>query len=305
MSALQASKPQSPTAAIAPAKTGLLVTLGDRVRQTRTRLGITRRALAEQSQVSERYLAQLEIGDGNPSLLVLQRVASALNIALVELLDERPPPAIEWVLLEQLLKELPGTTLQRIRHQLQQELAHTGRSHGARVALIGLRGAGKSTIGAQLAQFCGCPFIELDREIERSAGASLEEIFLLYGQAGYRRHEQRCLRQVLEDHPRCVIATGGSIVSEPETYALLLATCLTVWLKASPEEHMARVVAQGDMRPMSGNSEAMEDLRQILQERNDRYAQADITLDTTDRDTATTFDALRAALGAHPLFAKE
>lgn len=288
-----------------PTESRVLTGLGERVRQARARRGMTRRALAQHSQVSERYLAQLEAGDGNASLLVLHRVAVALNAPLTELIDERPAASIEWVLLEQLLKDLPAATLQRVRHQLQQEITENGRTRGRRIALIGLRGAGKSTLGAQLAAHYARPFVELDREIERSAGASLEEIFLLYGQAGYRRHELRCLEQILEQYPSCVIATGGSIVSEPETYALLLSTCLTVWLKAAPEEHMARVIAQGDMRPMSGNSEAMDDLRRILSERASRYAQADISVDSTGQDITITFNALRDALKVHPLLAKE
>ncbi|MSR12990.1 MAG: helix-turn-helix domain-containing protein [Gammaproteobacteria bacterium] len=281
-----------------------LAGLGTRIRQARARRGMTRRALALHSEVSERYLAHLEGGEGNASFLVLRRVALALKLPLAELVDERPPASIEWALLEQLLKDQPTASLQRIRHQLQREVVHSEHLRGARVALIGLRGAGKSTLGAQVAAHLDRPFIELDREIEVSAGASLEEIFLLYGQAGYRRHEMRCLQRLIEETPRCVIATGGSIVSEPATYSLLLTACTTVWLKASPEEHMARVVAQGDLRPMSGNAEAMDDLRHILLERADRYAQADFTLDTTGKSLTTTFTALLDLLSTPPI-AKE
>ena len=167
-----------------------------------------------------------------------------------------------------------------------------------RIALIGLRGAGKSTLGAKLAKDLGVPFVELDREIEREAGTSLSEIFLLYGQAGYRRYERRSLEKVLEKHERCVIATGGSIVSEPGTYDLLLSACYTVWLKALPEEHMARVIAQGDTRPMAGNVEAMEDLRRILEGRDMLYGQADVTIDTARRTVDRSLKDLKRAVRA-------
>ena len=165
-----------------------------------------------------------------------------------------------------------------------------------RIALIGLRGAGKSTLGAKLARALGAPFIELDREIEREAGTGLSEIFLLYGQAGYRRYERRCLERVLEKNERAVIATGGSIVSEPGTYELLLSACFTVWLKAEPEEHMARVIAQGDTRPMAGNDQAMEDLRRILDGRAVLYGQADATVDTARKTPEQSLSALRKAV---------
>jgi XRE family aerobic/anaerobic benzoate catabolism transcriptional regulator len=161
---------------------------------------------------------------------------------------------------------------------------------------VGLRGAGKSTLGEQLARRLGVPFFELDREIEAEAGTSLHEIFLLHGQAGFRRYERRALERVLEANERCVIATGGSLVSEPGTFDLLLSTCLTVWLKAAPEEHMARVAAQGDYRPMAGNREAMEDLRRILAGREKLYAQADVTIDTAGRGAEASLDELARAV---------
>ena len=168
----------------------------------------------------------------------------------------------------------------------------------SRIALIGLRGAGKSTLGARLARKLDVPFVELDREIEREAGTSLSEIFLLYGQAGYRRYERRCLEKVLERNGRAVIATGGSIVSEQSTYELLLSTCFTVWLKAEPEEHMARVVAQGDTRPMAGNDQAMDDLRRILGGRAALYGQADVVVNTAGQSVEKSFAKLRKAVSA-------
>ncbi len=227
---------------------------------------MTRRALARDSEVSERYLAQLESGRGNTSILVLRQIAAALRVPL--------------------------------EHLVRDESRAGGRRD--RIALVGLRGAGKSTLGERLAKAVGAPFVELDREVEREAGTSLSEIFLLYGQAGYRRYEKRCLERVIEAHPRLVLATGGSIVSEPSTYDLLRSECLTVWLKADPEEHMARVVAQGDTRPMAGSREAMHDLRRILAGRAPLYGQADVTVDTAGRSVEQSLADLRKALSAQP-----
>jgi XRE family aerobic/anaerobic benzoate catabolism transcriptional regulator len=257
---------------------------------------MTRRALAGQSGVSERYIAQLERGDGNASILVLQKIAGALGMRPAELLDDPYPGSVEYTLLCALLRELPADTLGRLRQRLQGELGAGAAVRTRRIALLGLRGAGKSTLGARLAESRQVPFVELDREIERRSGTPLEELFLIYGQATYRRHEERCLAQVLNENPECVIATGGSIVTAPTVFATLLSSCFTVWLKATPEEHMARVIAQGDMRPMAGNAEAMEDLRQILLERAPLYAQSEFTLDTSGLSTDEAFHSLTQAL---------
>lgn len=284
------------TAAPEAAEGALLLELGDRVRRARARRGMTRRALAGQSGVSERYIAQLERGDGNASILVLQKIAGALGMRPAELLDDPYPGSVEYTLLCALLRELPADTLGRLRQRLQGELGAGAAARTRRIALLGLRGAGKSTLGARLAESRQVPFVELDREIERRSGTPLEELFLLYGQATYRRHEERCLAQVLNEYPECVIATGGSIVTAPTVFATLLSSCFTVWLKATPEEHMARVIAQGDMRPMAGNAEAMEDLRQILLERAPLYAQSESTLDTSGLSTDEAFHSLTQAL---------
>ena len=269
--------------------------LGERVRDARARRGLTRKDLARDSRVSERYLAQLEAGHGNISVLLLRQIAAALGLALNELLEEEEQP-VELTLIRQLLQRLPKQRLARIRARLQSEFGSPAAERGRRIALIGLRGAGKSTLGAALARKLGVAFIELDREIEREAGTGLSEIFLLYGQQGYRRYERRCLEKALETHERCVIATGGSIVSEPGTYDLLLSTCFTVWLKAEPEEHMARVVAQGDTRPMAGNTQAMEDLRRILHGRGMLYAQADAVVDTAGHTVEQSLRTLKKSL---------
>lgn len=275
-----------------------LAALGDRVREARARRGMSRKLLAADSGVSERYLAQLESGLGNVSILLLRQIASALNLPLTELLAEDSGDAVELTLTTQFLRRLPRQKLAAVRSQLVRDYGSAKDERIKRIALIGLRGAGKSTLGAKLAKALGAPFVELDREVEREAGTSLSEIFLLYGQSGYRRYERRCLERVLEKNDRAVIATGGSIVSEPGTYELLLSACFTVWLKAEPEEHMARVIAQGDTRPMAGNDQAMEDLRRILEGRAVLYRQADVTVDTAGKTPEQSLSALRKALAA-------
>lgn len=275
----------------------LLRVLGDRVREARAQRGITRRILARDSGVSERYLAQLEAGQGNISVLLLMKIAQSLNVPLPDLMQETNNRDVELTLIQQFLKRLPPQKLAEVRSQLIRDFGSTDTDRMRRIALVGLRGAGKSTLGSRLARDLGCPFVELDREIESEAGTSLSEIFLLYGQAGYRRYERRSLERVLEHNERVVIATGGSIVSEPGTYDLLLSTCYTVWLRAAPEEHMARVVAQGDTRPMAGNREAMDDLQRILDGRGMLYGKADAVVTTTDSSIEQSLADLKKATG--------
>ena len=274
----------------------LLPRLGERVREARARRGMTRKILARDSGVSERYLAQLESGQGNASVLVLSEIARALNLPVADLLRDANDQSVELTLIQQLLTRLPAAKLAKVRAQLVRDCGSAYGARENRIALIGLRGAGKSTLGAALAKHLGVPFVELDREVEAEAGTSLHEIFLLHGQAGYRRYERRALERTLEKNDRCVIATGGSIVSEPGTYDLLLSACLTVWLRAAPEEHMARVAAQGDYRPMAGNREAMDDLRRILAGREALYAQADVTIDTAGRTVEQSLSGLVRAV---------
>jgi XRE family aerobic/anaerobic benzoate catabolism transcriptional regulator len=272
--------------------------LGDRVREARARRGMTRKLLARDSGVSERYLAQLESGRGNVSVLLLRQIAQALNLPVNELVREENGQSVELTLIEQCLKRLPAAKLPAVREWLMHEFGARYGNRENRIALVGLRGAGKSTLGGELARRLGVPFVELDREIEAEAGTSLHEIFLLHGQAGFRRYERRALERVLENNERCVIATGGSLVSEPGTFDLLRSTCLTVWLKAAPEEHMSRVVAQGDFRPMAGSAEAMADLKRILAAREPAYRKADAVVDTTGVDIPASLDALRRAVHA-------
>jgi XRE family aerobic/anaerobic benzoate catabolism transcriptional regulator len=271
--------------------------LGDRVREHRARRGMTRKILARDSGVSERYLAQLESGRGNVSVLLLRQIGQALNLPIADLVRDDNDQSVELTLIQQLLKRLPSAKLAKVRAQLVRDYGSVYGARENRIALIGLRGAGKSTLGAALAKELGMPFVELDHEVEAEAGTSLHEIFLLHGQAGFRRYERRALERMLESNDRCVVATGGSIVSEPATYDLLLSTCFTVWLKAAPEEHMARVAAQGDYRPMAGNRAAMEDLRRILAGREKLYAQADVTIDTAGKAIEASLAQLVRAIG--------
>lgn len=274
--------------------------LGARVRAWRARRGMTRRQLAADSGLSERFLADVESGKGNVSINSLELTASALNIPLIELLHDAPRPALARV--QELLGRLDDAQLDQLHGLLAAKYGVAemeGREQ--RIALIGLRGAGKSTLGAQLAAQRGVPFVELDREIEREAGTSMSEILLLHGQAGYRRYERRAMFRIAEDHAKGVVmTTGGSIVSERETFDLLQSHFYCVWLKASPEEHMSRVVAQGDMRPFDttrgATTEAMDDLRRILASRESLYARADAVVDTAARNERQSFQDLERAV---------
>ena len=276
-----------------------LAELGARVRAWRARRGMTRRALAADSGLSERFLADVESGKGNVSINSLEAAARALNITVIDLLQDAPRPALART--QALLGRLDDSQLDHA-YALLGNTFGLGDAQGReqRVALIGLRGAGKSTLGAQLATERGVPFIELDREIEREAGTSMNEILLLHGQAGYRRYERRALLRIAEEYPDGVVmTTGGSIVSERETFDLLQSRFYCVWLKASPEEHMTRVVAQGDMRPFDSsgaNHEALDDLRRILTSREALYARADAVVDTAARTLKQSITDLKRAV---------
>ncbi len=260
-----------------------LSAIGARVREARARSGLSRKLLSDRSGVSERYLALLEAGRGNLSVLLLRQVSAALDLTPDALLRDAADEPAALAGVQQLLRRMTPQQLMRTRDLLLAELRQGASDRNQRIALIGLRGAGKTTLGRKLARALGRRFIELDREIEREAGTSLSEIFLLYGQPGYRRYERHCLEQLIAKQQPCVVATGGSIVSEPATYDLLLSACYTIWLKARPEEHMQRVIAQGDTRPMAGNAQAMDDLRRILQSRVALYGKADAIVDTAGK----------------------
>lgn len=280
-------------------ETDYLVRLGERVRNLRAQRGMTRKLLARDSKVSERYLAQLEMGQGNISINLLRQVAHALATPLSDLLQEEEP-SVEMKLLHEFLVRLDPQQLQRVWELLFVEFGGMhAQGKRERIALIGLRGGGKSTLGAALGKRLGIPFIRLSHEIEREAGTSMGELFSLYGQTGYRRYERRALEAVVAKNKRAVIEIPGGLVTEPGTFELLLSSCMVVWVAASPEEHMSRVVAQGDHRPMDDNNEAMEDLRRILQGRAPLYGKADITLNTSGRTVEQSLDELAMAVGSY------
>ncbi len=279
-------------------KNPFLVGLGERVRALRARRGMTRRAVALAADVSERHLANLEYGIGNVSMLVLLQVSGALQCSLAELIGDVTTRSPEWLLLREMLEQRDEATLKRVRVAVGELLGmgranEGGAARSPRVALVGLRGAGKSTLGQRLADDLGFPFVELSREIEKFAGCSVNEIQSLYGQNAYRRYERRALEEAIQIHPEAVIATPGGLVSDAATFNLLLAHCTTVWLQAEPEDHMKRVAAQGDLRPMAASKEAMEDLKGILAGRAAFYSKADLRLDTSARPLEATFAALR------------
>lgn len=275
-----------------------LVSLGERARSLRARRGMTRRVLSQASGVSERHLANLELGVGNASVLVLREVAQALGTSLAELIGDETASSPEWILIRELLRGRSEEALRGARLALAEHFGVRSelQSRSGRIALIGLRGAGKSTLGRMLADALQMPFVELNREIEQVAGCSLDEIHNLLGPAAYRRYEMRALEESIQKYSEAVIATPGGIVSDAASYNMLLSHCFTVWLKASPQEHMQRVVAQGDLRPMSGNREAMDDLRRIIDGRAAFYGRADLQIDTSHRSLAEAFAALRSGI---------
>jgi len=262
---------------------------------------MTRKQLARDSGVSERYLAQIEGGAGNISVLVLRQLARALNVSADVLLFEGPEPPVELVHTVEFLRRLSLDDLALARQMLLHQFGGVDpAARHRRIALIGLRGAGKSALGAALAERLEMPFLELDRLIEQESGLTLSLIFDFRGQSGFRQLERQCLEDVIQRQPRFVIATGGSLVSESATFERLLSSCFTVWLRASPEEHMQRVIAQGDMRPMSNNRDAMSDLKRILAEREVLYSKADIQVDTAGRTFEKSLEVLMQALRDSP-----
>jgi XRE family aerobic/anaerobic benzoate catabolism transcriptional regulator len=296
------TKPQTPAvpALHDPAADAEFIrSLGMRVREGRARRGISRKTLALNAAVSERYLAQVENGETNPSIMVLRHISTALGFSLMEMLEPQQD-STEYRLIQRFLEQLAPSRLEDALLCLMREFGKEDASRRRRIALVGLRGAGKSTLGRALSTELGTPFVELNSAIEAEAGMSLNEIFMLYGQPGFRRLERRCLENIVTRHESAVITVGGGIVSEAETFNLLLMNCYTVWIKASPEEHMSRVVAQGDLRPMEGSAEAMEDMRRILVARESLYSKADFTLDTTGRTPEECLTQLRQTVTPTP-----
>lgn len=278
------------------ARSPFLLALGERVRTLRSRRGMTRKAVARAADVSERHLANLEYGTGNASILVLLQVSQALQCSLAEMLGDITTSSPEWLLIRELLEHRSEADLLRARVMLGELLGAGGDNEPARkarIALIGLRGAGKSTLGKRLADDLGYAFIELSREIEKIAGCGISEIHNLYGANAYRRYERRALEEAIQIYPEVVIATPGGLVSDAANFNLMLTHCYTVWLQAAPADHMARVAAQGDLRPMAASKEAMEDLKRILVGRSAFYSKADLTFNTSLRPLEESFEALR------------
>ena len=278
-----------------PLRSPFLMALGDRVRNLRSRKGMTRKAVALAADVSERHLANLEYGTGNVSVLVLLQVSHALQCSLAELLGDISTSSPEWLLIRELLSKRTEADLRRARVQLTELFGESGdaTARRTRIALIGLRGAGKTTLGQRLADDLGFTFIELSREIEKFAGCQISEIHNLYGANAYRRYERRALEEAIQIYPEVVIATPGGLVSESANFNLLLTHCTTVWLKASANDHMSRVAAQGDLRPMAASPEAMEDLKRILEGRSAFYSKADLSIDTSAQDADESFKRLK------------
>jgi XRE family aerobic/anaerobic benzoate catabolism transcriptional regulator len=281
----KAQFPQKPDSA-SPAGTGhpvaFLAAIGREVRRHRAKRGMTRRQLAEASETSERYLAQIESGAGNPSVSVLRAIALALDLPTSALLPEAGARTAELGTILDLLAQVPERELAPLAKEIAARVvSRAGADRARRIALVGLRGAGKSTLGRMLAQHLGWPFIELDRRVEEEYGASIPDLIEMAGTATFRRHERSALERVIAEHDAAIITTAGGIVSNPETYAVLLRRAHTVWIKARPEEHMSRVMAQGDFRPMAQNRQAMADLVAILEARRADYARAEADVDTS------------------------
>jgi XRE family aerobic/anaerobic benzoate catabolism transcriptional regulator len=277
-------------------KNPLLIAFGERLRTLRARRGLTRKTVAQAADVSERYLANLEHGTGNPSFVILEQVAGALQCSIAELIGDVTTSSSEWLLIRELLEGRSEADLLRARLAIGEVLGTGGdrRARSSRrIALIGLRGAGKSTLGQLLAEDLDVPFVELSAEIEKVAGYSIREIQDLYGANAYRRYERRALEETLQIYPEVVLATPGGIVSDAATFNLLLSHCTTAWLQADPEDHMNRVAQQGDMRPMAASQEAMDDLRRILAGRASFYSKAQLVVDTSRQPLPETFQSLR------------
>jgi len=278
-----------------PLRSPFLMALGERVRNLRSRKGMTRKAVALAADVSERHLANLEYGTGNVSVLVLLQVSHALQCSLAELLGDISTSSPEWLLIRELLSKRTEADLRRARVQLTEMFGESGdaTARRTRIALIGLRGAGKTTLGQRLADDLGFTFVELSREIEKFAGCQISEIHNLYGANAYRRYERRALEEAIQIYPEVVIATPGGLVSDSANFNLLLTHCTTVWLQANANDHMSRVAAQGDLRPMAASPEAMEDLKRILEGRSAFYSKADLSFDTSAQDAEESFQRLK------------
>jgi XRE family aerobic/anaerobic benzoate catabolism transcriptional regulator len=292
-----AEKPALPT--LAASEAAFLAAIGSEVRRNRAKRGMTRRQLAQASQTSERYLAQIESGTGNPSVSVLRAIAQALDLPCSALLPESGARTAALGAILDLLAQVPEGELPALAKDIEARLARPGSADRARrIALVGLRGAGKSTLGRMLAQHLGWPFIELDRLVEEDYGASIPDLIEMAGTATFRRHERSALDRIITAHEAAIITTAGGIVANQETYALLLRRTHTIWIKARPEDHMSRVMAQGDFRPMAQNRAAMADLVAILEARRADYSRTEAEVDTSGEAIEQSFAKLLQAVTA-------
>lgn len=269
--------------------------VGERVRKARQRKGIARRVLSELSGVSQRYLAQLESGSGNISIALLFKVANALDHRVEWLVGEDDPWGSETAQVAEFYRQ--ATTEQRQRVMQILDPGRPAQMRRQRICLIGLRGAGKSTLGRLLGKELSTPFVELNRDIEEQSGMPVDEVMALYGQEGYRRLERQALERIVATSDSVVLAVAGGIVSEPETYGFLLRNFHTIWLRATPDEHMNRVRAQGDERPMAGNPKAMDELKSILTSREALYAKAEGIVNTSGKTLEQSLEELKEAVG--------
>ncbi len=296
MAELATKKPQKtivPPQNDLAADAAFLAAIGAEVRKSRAKRGMTRRQLAQASEISERYLAQIEGGAGNPSVSVLRAIAGALDLRAAALLPETSARPIAFDNILSLLAQVPESELPALAKDIAARVARSENADRARrIALVGLRGAGKSTLGRLLARHLGWPFVELDRLVEEDYGASVPDLIEMAGMATFRRHERAALERMIAEHEAAVITTAGGIVADAETYALLLRRTHTVWIKARPEDHMSRVMAQGDFRPMAQNREAMADLVAILDSRRADYARAEAEVDTSGDAVEQSFSKL-------------
>ena len=265
--------------------TEIMERLATRVRAARAALGLSRRALSERSGVSPRYLAQIEAGEGNISVILLDRVAAALDVRIEALVSATDPVDAEAARVMQLYQAAQNPAILRAQ----------------RVCLVGLRGAGKSTLGAQAAEKLKIPFIELNDLIEAQSGMPTSEVMALYGQDGYRAIEAQALDEIVASHNKLILAVSGGIVGAPATYAQVLERFHTIWIRTSPAEHMARVRAQGDLRPMEGNPAAMDQLKALLEARAPEYERAFAQVDTTTRPVQSSVNDLLAIIAKHRL----
>ena len=273
--------------------------IASRIRSARARAGFTRKQLAAASGASERYLARLEAGTGNPSIEMLMAVADALGLAVADLIPLGGERDREMAHVAQLLRRMPPERIRATLDWLGESPVGLG-GKGRRVALIGLRGAGKSSLGQALAERINAPFFEVSKEIERRYGGTIGLLLEINGPSALGRYEAEVLEEICQNNGSAVIAAPGAIVADGKLYEQLRRSAWTVWLQASPEDHMQRVVAQGDLRPMSGNRAAMADLKSILSAREADYARADARLDTSSQDFAQTLDLLEGIVASLP-----